>query len=116
MLLKRKEIYFSMMNIKFESTEDMINELQQLKGKSKLKYHQKISNYYDEMKDMRQSNTFIIEDPFDEKAEGLGKIFHEAFLLLLKFLQTKPHVKSMKTNFYDLNFTVNKNLTEDGEN
>ena len=32
------------------TTEDMINKLQSLKGKTKLKSYKHISNYYDEMK------------------------------------------------------------------
>ena len=34
----------------YNSTEDMINKLQQLKGKTKLNFYKKISNYYEEMK------------------------------------------------------------------
>ena len=30
-------------------------------------------------------------------------------LLLVKFLQTKPLVKNMNNNYYDLYYTVNKN-------
>ena len=31
------------------SSEDMINKLQELKGKTKLKFFKKMSSYYDEM-------------------------------------------------------------------
>ena len=39
-----------MVNTKYNSTEDMIDKLQELKCKAKLKfYKKKISNYYDNM-------------------------------------------------------------------
>ena len=31
------------------------------------------------------------EDPFAKNAHGISKIYHEA-LLLIEFLQTKPHI------------------------
>ena len=43
-----------------------------------------------------------------KKVQGFGQINHEV-LLLKKFLQTKPKVKGMKINYYDLNYTVIEN-------
>ena len=85
----------NMINTTYNSTEDMINKLQQLKGKTKLKIYEKISNYYD--------NMFIRfdEDPFAKNAQGISKIYHEV-LKLIRFLQTRPQVKNMNINFYDL--------------
>ena len=40
----------NMVNTRYNSTEDMIDKLQQLKGKSKLKFFKNISNYYDNVK------------------------------------------------------------------
>ena len=40
----------NMVNTTYNSTEDMINKLQSLKGKTKLKLYKNISNYYKEMK------------------------------------------------------------------
>ena len=37
----------------------------------------------------------------------MSKIYHEV-LLLMKFLQTKPEVKNMNINYYDLYYTVIK--------
>ena len=37
------------------------------------------------------------EDPFTKNAQGISKIYHEV-LLLMKFLQTHPQVKSMNIN------------------
>ena len=37
------------------------------------------------------------EDPFARNAQGVSKIYHEV-LKLMKFLQTKPQVKTMNTN------------------
>ena len=102
-----------MVNLKHKTTEDMINQLQHLKGKTIVKYNQKISNYYDERKYRRQSGYSLIEeDPFAKHAQGIAKIFHEV-LLLKKFLQTKPQVKNMKTNYYDFDYIVIINLIEE---
>ena len=97
-----REIWMNMVNTTYNTTEDVINELQQLKGKTKLKFLKNISNYYDEMK---QKNFETQEDPFSKNAQGISKIYHE-ILLLMNFLQTKPQVKNMKINYYDLYYTV----------
>ena len=47
------------------------------------------------------------QDPFSKNAQGISKIYHEV-LLLMKFLQTKPQVKNMNINYYDLYYTVIK--------
>ena len=90
------------MNRKFTSTEDMINRLKVLKGKSKLKFYRNFSNYYDEMNYRRQSEYCQFEeDPFAKKAQVIANNMHEV-LLIMKFLQTKPQVKSKNIHFYDL--------------
>ena len=92
---KISEIYINMVNTTYNSTEDMINKLQSLKGKTKLKFYENISNYYIEMKNKNfQTNN---QDPFAKNAQGISKIYHEV-LLLMKFLQTKPQVKNMNIN------------------
>ena len=45
------------------------------------------------------------EDPFSKNAQGISKIYREV-LLLTKYLQTKPQVKNMDINYYDLYYTV----------
>ena len=103
------EIYINMVNTKYTSIEDMINKLQSLKGKSKLKFYKNISNYYVEMKNKNfQTNN---QDPFAKNAQGISKIYHEV-LLLMKFLQTKEPVKNMNINYYDLYYTVIKTRDE----
>ena len=42
---KIREIYINMVNTTYNSSEDMINKLQSLKGKTKLNFHKNISNY-----------------------------------------------------------------------
>ena len=42
---KIREIYINMVNTNYNSTEDMINKLQSLKGKIKIKFYINISNY-----------------------------------------------------------------------
>ena len=86
----------------------MIDKLKSLKGKTKLKFYKNISNYYDEM---NSKNFRFEEDPFAKNAEGIGKIYHEV-LMLMKFLQTKPEVKNMNINYYDLYYTVIQNRNE----
>ena len=65
----------NMVNTIYNSTEDMINKLQELKGKTKLKIYKNISNYYDIM------NIRMDEDPFSRNAQGISKnfIFDEHF-------------------------------------
>ena len=45
------------------------------------------------------------EDPFARNAQSISKIYHE-LLILLKVLQTRPKVKKINYNFYDLYYTV----------
>ena len=98
-----------MVNSTYNSSEDMINKLQSLKGKTKLKFCKHISKNYVEMKNKNfQTNN---QDPFSKNAQGIGKIYHEV-LLLMKFLQTKPQVKNMNINYYDLYYTVIKTRDE----
>ena len=70
----------NMVNTTQNSTKDMINKLQELKGKTKLKFYKKISNFYDNM------NIKMEEDPFAKNAQGISKIYHEV-LQLMKFLK-----------------------------
>ena len=106
---KMREIYINMVNTTYNSTEDMIDKLQSLKGKTKLKFFKNISNYYTEMKNKNfQTNN---QDPFAKNAQGINKIYQEV-LLLMKFLQTKPQVKNMNINYYDLYYTVIKTRDE----
>ena len=106
---KIREIYINMVNTNYNSTEDMINKLQSLKGKTKLKLYKNISNYYIEMKN-RNFQTQD-QDPFSRNAQGISKIYHEV-LLLMKFLMTKPQVKNMNINYFDLYYTVIKTRDE----
>ena len=102
---KIREIWMNMVNTKYNSTDDMINKLQQLKGKIKLNFYKNISNFYNNM------NIRFEQDPFAKNAQGISKINHEV-LMLMKFLQTKPQVKIMNNNYYDLFYTVIKNRDE----
>ena len=94
----------NMVNTTYNSTEDMSKKLQELKGKTKLKFYKNISNYYNELKN---KNFQTQQDPSAKNAQGVSKIYHEV-LLLKKFLQTKPQVKNMNINYYDLYYTVIK--------
>ena len=93
-----------MVNTTYNSTEDMIIKLQSLKGKTKLRFYKNISNYYIKMKN---KNFQSQQDPFSKNAQGISKIYHEV-LLLMKFLMTKPQVKNMNINYFDLYYTVIK--------
>ena len=98
----------NMVNTNYNTTEDMITKLQQLKGKTKLNFCKNIHNFYTEMKNR---NFQTQQDPFAKNAQGISKIYHEV-LLLRKILQTKPQVKIMNINFYDLYYTVIKTRDE----
>ena len=99
---KIRDIWMNLVNTIYNTTEDMINKLQSLKGKTKLKVYKNISNCYDEMK---QENFRTQEHPFSKNAQGISKSYHEVFLLM-KLLQTKPQGFNMIINYYDLYFTV----------
>ena len=67
-----------MVKTTYISTEDMINKLQNLKGKTKLKLYKKRSNCYDEMNIRRRSASFQFEeDPSSKNVQGIGKNYHE---------------------------------------
>ena len=93
-----------MVSTTYNKTEDMINKLQSLKGKIKLKFYRNISNYYIEMKN---KNFQTQEDPLAKKAQGISKNYHEV-LFLMKFVKTKPEVKNKNINYFDLYYTVIK--------
>ena len=56
---------------------------------------------------MKNKNFQTQHDPFSRNAQGINKIYREV-LKLMKFLQTKPQVKNMNINYYDLYYTVIK--------
>ena len=89
----------NMVNTTNNSTEVMINKLQQLKGKTKIKFHKNISNFYDNM------NIRFDDDPFSKNARGISDYYHEVLSLMI-VLQTKPQVKNMNNNYYDLLYTA----------
>ena len=78
---KIREIWMNMVGTTFDSTEDMIKNSQQLKGKTKLRFYENISNYYDEMK---RKNFQTQEDRFSKTSQGISIIYHE-ILFLMKF-------------------------------
>ena len=91
-----------MVNTTYNSTKDMIIKLPPLKCKTKLNCFEKISKYYDEMHIRRQSGKFPFEeDTFSKNVQSIGKKYL-GVLLSMRFLQTKPLVKNMNINYYDL--------------
>ena len=98
----------NLVNTTYNSSEHMINKLQEMRGKTKLKFFKNISNYYNGMKN---KNFQTQQDPFSKNAQGINKTYHEV-LLLMKYLQTKPQIKNMNINYYDLYYTVIKNRDE----
>ena len=73
---KIREIWMNLVNTTYNSTEDMIDKLQQLKGKAKLKFHKNVVNFY---KEMKNRNFQSQEDPFSKNVQGISKIYHEVF-------------------------------------
>ena len=59
------EIWMNMVNTTFNSTEDLINNLQSLKDKTKLKFYKNLSIYYNNM------NIRMDEDPLLEMLKVL---------------------------------------------
>ena len=51
----------NLVNTNYNSTEDMIDKLQQLNGKTKLKFYKNISIYYN---DVKNKNFQTQQDPF----------------------------------------------------
>ena len=70
---KMEDISFFMMNIKYESREDMIDKLRSVEGKTKLNFYKSSTDYYDQMKYIRRSGKFESEeDPFAKSAQGVA--------------------------------------------
>ena len=74
------------------------------------------------MNTRRESGTFKFEeDLFSKNVQCIGNIYHEV-TLLVTFLQTKPQIKHMNINYYDLYYPVIKNrddnesVTDENEN
>ena len=107
---KVRKIFSNMVKIKFNSTEDMIDNLQELKRKTKLIFYKNISVFSNEMK---IKNFQTQEDPFSRIAQSISKNYLEV-LLLMKVLQTRPQVRNMNNIYCDLYYTVNKK--NDNEN
>ena len=64
-----------MVNAEYNSSQDMIDNLQSLKVKTTLKIYPSISNYHNEMKYRKQSGTFQSEeDLFSKNEEKITKI------------------------------------------
>ena len=102
---KTREIWMKMTNTAYNSTEDMNNKLQSLKGKTKLEILKNINNYFDDM------NIRMVEDPFAENVQGISKNHHRV-ILLMKILQTKPRAKILNIDYYGLYYTVIRNRDE----
>ena len=60
---------------------------------------------------MKTKNFQTQQDPFSKNAQSISKVYHDV-LLIIKFLQTKPQVKNMIINYYDLYYTVIKTREE----
>ena len=103
-----REIWMNMVNTTYNSTEESIIKLHQLKSKTKINSYGNIINCYDEMKHKKYQ---IQEDPSAKKARGISKICHEV-LIILKFLQIQPQVKNMSIKSHDLYYTVIENRNE----
>ena len=93
-----------MVNTKYSTSEDMVNKLQQLQRKTKLKFYKNKSKCYNEMK---SKNFQTQQYPFSKIDQSKNKIYHKV-ILLRKFLQTKPQIKNMNIFYYDLYHTVIK--------
>ena len=98
----------NMVNTTYNSTKDMFNKLQELKGKTKLKFYKNESNYYNETKNIKFQSQ---EDLFSKNAQGIKKNYYEV-ILVMKFLQTEPQFKNLSFIYYVSYYTVIKNRYE----
>ena len=58
---------------------------------------------------------FFEEDPFSKNAQSIAMVMHKA-LILMKFFQTKPQIKKLIPNKFDLFYTLILNLSDGAEN
>ena len=71
----------------------MIVKSYSFQGTTKIKFYKNIRENYDEMNHTRQRKTFQFEeDTFSKNDQSIGKKM-PGVLLLLNFLQIKPHLK-----------------------
>ena len=81
---KIRELKFSMVNKKPKTVEEMLNKSQNLKGKTKIKFHQDFSSCYDEMNEMK--NIKVAQKISTELGENFGQMFGFGFGFY-KFIQ-----------------------------
>ena len=93
----------------------MIDKLQLLKGKTKLKFRQNYSNIYSEMQWKRSNNKFQFEDRFAKNKKSIMLIMLEA-LMLIKFFQTKPYLKNENIDYFDMYYVIILNQLEKEKN
>ena len=99
----------------YNSTEDMTSKLQEIKGKLTLKFYENKRNYCHEMNIRRQNGNFQFgKNLFSESVKSNSKFYYEVLLIMI-FLQTKPNIKKMHNNYYDLYYTVIKNRKDNVE-
>ena len=94
---KIRKKYYSMVDTKYNSTEDVHKKLQQLKGNIKLKIWRNISKYYDEMRLRKQNGNIQFEEDLFVVKDGSKNENCQEMLLLMIFLQTKPQTKKRLT-------------------
>ena len=111
---KNREIFFSIVNMKYETSFERIRKIQSLNSKTRLISCKIVSTFYDDVSYRGQGNFFMIEeDFFSNIAQSIASIVHEA-LLLKNFLQREPQVRSMNEIFFDLYYTIIRILSDVG--
>ena len=73
---KIREIWMNMVNTNYNSTENMINNFQQFKGKTKLKFHKNKHHFHTEM---RNESFQSQEDPFSKNARVIVKFIMKCY-------------------------------------
>ena len=76
---KIRENYYSMVNTTYNSKQERINKLQQLKGNTKLKLFKNLSHYYYEI---NIRNFEVEEELFSINAQGISKKYREVILVM----------------------------------
>ena len=105
-----------MRNTNYKLIENMIKVLQNLKGKTKLKFNRTNNNFYDAMNYRRQSRKINFEeDPFSNNEQFTAMIKHEA-LSIKEVLQSKPQIKEKHLISFDWYSIIDLHSSDEGEN
>ena len=101
---KLKEIYYKLFQKNYTSYKDILIDFKNL-GK-KLTLRKNYNEYYKEMQLLRSKNIFPFEDRFAKTEKRKLMIVLLEALMLIRYFQTKPELKTENINYYDMYYTI----------